>query len=580
MQTWFLLLALAVSAAPSVKAPTAKSVQKKTVVKATKRLVPKAKPVAHAQPNPAAQAYATARAQYDLLDGNAKQQRFRHNFMGVIAAFTAIASQYPQSPEAPRALYMAGQLWARLQRVSHRVSDLNQALAAYERLEKSYGKSPLADDALLQRAQLFLERRSDAAAGAREVRELLRRYPKSDSAVAARILDHELKHVVAAPGPSPSDAGDAAPKLFGHREERGPTPQVQDIKSWSNPVYTRVAVYLSAPAETRLGELPEDKIAGSPPRIFVDIVGATLAPTVKAETAVDDELLQRIRIAQRTDTKVRLVLDLKKAARPRVVVMENPYRVVVDAMVGEEETEEEAHGELPPIAGLVKRRRVVIDAGHGGHDSGAVGPGGCREKDVVLAIAKNVQQMLDAAGVEAILTRDDDTFISLEERTAIANRLRADAFVSIHANSAPHGRARGIETYYLNVTDDRYSIRLAAVENKTSEEQVSDLQLILADLSTKANTQESVNMARRVQKRLVQYARPLNGKTRDLGVKASLFYVLLGARMPAILVETSFISNSDEARLLANATYQQRLAKAVADSVVEHLNTPLKLVGP
>ncbi|HET6344663.1 MAG TPA: N-acetylmuramoyl-L-alanine amidase, partial [Myxococcota bacterium] len=132
----------------------------------------------------------------------------------------------------------------------------------------------------------------------------------------------------------------------------------------------------------------------------------------------------------------------------------------------------------------------------------------------------------------------------------------------------------------LNVTDDRYAIRLAAVENKTSEEQVSDLQLILADLSTKANSQESVALARRVQRKMVGYARLLNAKTRDLGVKASLFYVLLGARMPSILVETSFISNAEEARLLCQAPYQRKLAKAIADAVTEHLNTPVRLVAP
>ena len=514
-------------------------------------------------------AFAEARQQVKRLDADATLRLRRDAYITAIAALTRVATQYPKSAQAPEAIYLAAQLWARLQRMSHRVSDLNQALAAYERVEKDYPKSGAAADALLQRANLFLQRQSDQAAAAREVSELLRRYPKSPNAAAARRLAAGLKHIKPAATPPATDAGDAEPKLFGHREERGPAPQVTGVKHWSNPVYTRVAVYLSAPAETRLGEIPSDTRAGVAPRIFVDIAGATVGPAVKAETVVDDELLERVRLAQRADGKTRVVLDLKKAARARILVMENPYRVVVDAMVGDD---------TPVFAKLTKRRRVVLDAGHGGHDSGAVGPGGAREKDVVLAITKDVQQLLDAAGVEALMTRSDDTFVSLEERTAIANRVGADAFVSIHANSAPHGRARGIETYYLNVAADRYALRLAALENQTSEEQVDDLQLILADLSTKANTQESVGLARRVQRRLVEYARPLNRQTRDLGVKASLFYVLLGARMPSILVETSFISNADEARLLLSGPYQARLAKAIAQAITEHLATPSKFV--
>lgn len=222
--------------------------------------------------------------------------------------------------------------------------------------------------------------------------------------------------------------------------------------------------------------------------------------------------------------------------------------------------------------------RVVVDPGHGGYDSGAVGPRHVREKTVTLAIATLVQQILEARGVETIMTRKDDSYVSLNDRTALANRFGADAFVSIHANSARNKKARGIETYTLNTTSDRYAIRLAAIENQTSEKQVSDLQLILADLSTKANSAESVALARRVQRKMMVQARTLNRKTRDLGVKASLFYVLLGARMPSILVETSFISNADEARLLNSGAYQRKLATAIADALTEHLNLPMHVV--
>ncbi len=375
-------------------------------------------------------------------------------------------------------------------------------------------------------------------------------------------------------------------KLLGRHDRHKPAPAVMRVQTWSNPIYSRVALYLSAPAKARVGFLTRDGKSGTLPRIFVDIADATLAPSVQPEWPVDDALVSRVRLARRDLKTVRVVLDLKKEARPRLLIMENPYRLIVDAMVPKSVQHQsvasaaahvgEAASDVPGLKSLgnvVKppRPRVVLDPGHGGTDSGALGPHGCQEKNVVLAVALKTRALLEAAGIEAILTRSTDTFVSLEERTATANRLGAQAFISIHANSAPNKKARGIETYYLNVTSDRYAIRLAALENQTSIQQVSDLQLILADLTTKANSHESLSLARLVQKSMMSHIQPRNRFARDLGVKASLFYVLLGARMPSILVETSFVSNADEARLLMTSGYQQHIARAIAEACRSHL---------
>jgi N-acetylmuramoyl-L-alanine amidase len=219
----------------------------------------------------------------------------------------------------------------------------------------------------------------------------------------------------------------------------------------------------------------------------------------------------------------------------------------------------------------LKVRRVVIDAGHGGHDSGAIGPGGTREKDVSLALAHRVGELLTAAGMNVLLTRDDDTFVRLEDRARIANEARGDLFVSIHCNSAPTPVYRGIETYTLNTSSDRYSIRLAARENSSSERGISDLQFILADLATKANTEESQRLATAVQKSVIGNLRARYKSVHDLGTKEALFYVLLGAKMPAILVETSFLSNPEEEKRLASRGYQEDVAQAIATGVQDFL---------
>ncbi|MCC6335111.1 MAG: N-acetylmuramoyl-L-alanine amidase [Myxococcales bacterium] len=215
----------------------------------------------------------------------------------------------------------------------------------------------------------------------------------------------------------------------------------------------------------------------------------------------------------------------------------------------------------------LKVKRVIVDAGHGGHDTGAIGTKGPREKDVSLAIAKKLGEKLEALGLEVVLTRDDDTFVKLEDRTRFANREKGDLFISIHCNAAPSAKLRGIETYSLNTSSNRYAIRLAARENATTERGVGDLQYILADLATKANTGESTRLAERVQQTLV---RNLSGSYKDvknLGHKEALFFVLLGARMPAVLVETSFLSNEEEEARLSDEAYQQSVADSIAEAV-------------
>ena len=215
----------------------------------------------------------------------------------------------------------------------------------------------------------------------------------------------------------------------------------------------------------------------------------------------------------------------------------------------------------------LKIHRVIIDAGHGGRDGGATGKGGLKEKDVALAIAHRVKSALVTKNLEVVLTRDDDVFVPLEKRARLANRVRGDLFISIHCNSAVSKTLHGVETYTLNTASDRYSVRLAARENASSVKGMSDLQLILADLATKANTEESDRLANRIQRSLVGGLKAHYSGVADLGTKQALFYVLLGTRMPAVLVETSFISNSEEAKRLGSKAYQEDIAQAIARGV-------------
>ena len=246
----------------------------------------------------------------------------------------------------------------------------------------------------------------------------------------------------------------------------------------------------------------------------------------------------------------------------------------------------------PRRGALVKIRRVVIDAGHGGKDTGAPGPKRVKEKDVNLAIAKRLGRVLTKElGVKVVYTRTTDVYVSLKRRVEIANKAGADLFISIHANAHENRRIRGIETYYLNTTTNRYSKRLANRENSprasaqvirgdapavgdTDEASAvpdgpmaADLQLLLADLAMKSATDESRRLAGYIQSSVVGTMRRDYEDVRDLGVKKALFYVLLGVRMPSVLVETGFMTHAAEGRRLSDPKYQARISAAIANGV-------------
>jgi N-acetylmuramoyl-L-alanine amidase len=221
---------------------------------------------------------------------------------------------------------------------------------------------------------------------------------------------------------------------------------------------------------------------------------------------------------------------------------------------------------------------VMIDPGHGGYDPGTQSASGILEKDLALDIAQRVANALKARGVRSQLTRDRDDFISLPERTRRANLANADLFVSIHLNSSPNPETTGIEVYYLNNTTDRATIRLARMENAgvigASAARDGNLNYILADLRQNYKANEAASLARMIDTQTItDLDRQLGVEVNPLGAKMGPFYVLVGAQMPAVLVECGFLSNSSEAQRLASTQYQLILAQGIATAVIHYLST-------
>lgn len=218
---------------------------------------------------------------------------------------------------------------------------------------------------------------------------------------------------------------------------------------------------------------------------------------------------------------------------------------------------------LTRVLGL-KIARIVIDPGHGGHDTGALGPHGLREKDLVLDVGLRLRNLLQRrTQAEVVMTRSDDTFIPLEERTAIANQKAADLFISIHANASRDPSARAVETYYLNFTSDPGALEVAARENATSTQSVHELQSLVKKIVLTEKIQESRDFAADVQNSLYSGLTAAGAREENHGVKRAPFVVLIGASMPSILAEISFVTNPRDEKLLKRPEYRQKIAEAL-----------------
>jgi N-acetylmuramoyl-L-alanine amidase len=586
---------------------------------------------------------ADAKAALKALARDRNRRRFHHNWEKAIAGLLRAA----RGADRPAALYEAARARYALYRWSADESDRDEAL----KLAAEAGRSGAPEGKALA-AAIRREAGDDRPAAPRRRGGAHPAAPAPPAQDEEESTDPALERVVSAL----AEAEEPAPQA---ESSTGPA-RVSEVKAWSSPDYTRVAVYLSRWVGWQKLELPADP--SHPRRLALDLRPALLEGRT-LEHPVGGLRLARVRAAQNGPDTVRVVLDLAGDDRVQVFQLDDPPRLVLDlgsptpadaappavasdaapaqsgpevaaeqagsppedaadagdspAAVpaprstqapaangagdtrvelpsralaalerpaepglgsppatppgpGAEPDEEEERSTFAPGGDEVDQRpirRIVVDAGHGGHDPGAIGPTHVREKDVTLAIAHRLARRLRDAGFEVVLTRKDDRYLPLEERTALANTAHGDLFVSVHANAHPRRVRAGIETYFLNVTDDRYAARLAARENGVDLSAAGDLARILTDLDARASAGASLKLARLVQREVCGGIRSRVGEVRDLGVKSALFYVLLGARMPAVLVETGFISNRAEERRLASPRYEDEVAAGIARAV-------------
>ena len=346
---------------------------------------------------------------------------------------------------------------------------------------------------------------------------------------------------------------------------------VVSVHHWTYPDYTRVVIELSRPVSTEVRELAPDAGAGAPARLFFDLPGVWVGRRFDEPIPVGDGLLRRVRIGQNTADTARVVLDLERCDHHRVRELAGPDRLVIDVFGPRTAARRREHApalshalpmDLRPV------RTVILDAGHGGSDPGAIGLGGLREKDVTLALAKALRRRLLARGFAVVMTRERDATLSLLERTARAEGAGGDVFVSIHANAAPRRTLSGVEVYTLDENSERQTLRVAARENGIAAREVDPLQRLLARLRLSEASARSEMLADLVYGEIVADMGERWPSVRAPGRKHGPFYVLYLSDMPAILVEAGFVTHGGDARLLRDPDYLGALADQITDGLV------------
>ncbi len=524
----------------------------------------------------------------------------------VIRSYEKIVERYPASGYADNALWQAANLALLAFDRSGDEKDRQDAARFLKMLAEGYSSSSL----VAQAESTLQDIESSSAAG-----------------TSLRASSPELKPSAGEPARVEKAAASLGDKPDGTRPEKSDAAPVstdvvmlKGIKRSLLPDGVRVTIDLDAEVPFHQEELERPK------RVFFDLKGVRAVTALQDVTLkFDDDVVREIRLGRHPQSTTRIVVDLSGVDGYSVYSLYNPYRLIMDfrrsgAMKpvaasppplvaslpaprppapkieigtpvpapGIDKTPlpsiERTPPSLPPAAPIansdgkfsISRQlglsvsRIVIDAGHGGHDPGAQGHG-INEAELTLDVALRLQKLLaKQPGVEVVMTRDSDEFIPLQERTAIANREAADLFLSIHANASPNPRARGIESYFLNFANNPEAEAVAARENSGSGQTMHSLPDIVKAIALNNKINESRDFADIVQKAMVARLKTRNKQLRDLGVKQAPFVVLIGASMPSVLAEISFLTNRQEGALLKTGAYRQQIAQALLDAVVNY----------
>jgi N-acetylmuramoyl-L-alanine amidase len=573
--------------------------------------------------------YNEARAAESRLRASAKRSAKRSEWEAVILAYRKVVARYPRSGYCDNALLASGNLYRQMAVRFRSPRYREDAVSAYRMLVAEYPSSSLGDDALwaaVETARDAKDRRQLAEAA----RAYLDTYPEGPQASQVRKLMRRDEPATPLPSPPPpglarvfdlrSWSGDSSTRVVIDVERR------VDLESdvardpdrlWVDLRGTRLHPNLARRVfpvgdglleQVRIAQNRDDVVRvvldfkdvwehqvfylENPTRLVIDVQGGTRARGAVAEGPAPPALPTR-------RVNGMLPPDDAPGGRPGGPASAPIAIVGVDRLPGAPPPPPRSASQPPPPPPAVAEvrptpapeppaanragsyslarqlglgvRRIVIDAGHGGHDPGTIGRGGLQEKDLVLDVALRLERLVrQELGADVLLTRSSDVFVPLEERTAIANSRGADLFLSIHANSSRNAQARGIETYFLNFARSAHAEAVAARENAISPATLKDLQNLVKAITLNSKIDESRDFAAAVQEQMVAGVRREHGVP-DRGVHTAPFYVLIGANMPAVLAEIAFVSNPEDEKRLKTSEYREMLARSLLRGVSAYL---------
>ncbi|WP_319777846.1 N-acetylmuramoyl-L-alanine amidase [Maridesulfovibrio sp.] len=536
--------------------------------------------------------------QFHALSKDKKKSQYRSEWEKVGKKFRNVFKRSSRGTYAPKSLYYLGRTYEELGNRSGIKKDFRTAVDYYGRMISNFPSHQWTDDSIYRRAEIRLRKLNEKDLAYSDYLTIVHRYSKSDMYSNARkrldsmdrkgISGDETKHKK--PSGTIIPAKKASPKNSKDSSSRA---KLLSVRYTSSETYTRVVLDLDDEVRYRYQLLNPNQSVNRPHRLYLDLENTVLGNGVHKATHVADGILKDIRSAQRDPRTTRVVLDFNSMQDYKIFPLENPFRLVIDVQAPEEgkvvENKSPVHhstsrksktqkyippanskkmaGELLEQLGLTFKT-IMLDPGHGGKDPGA-SANGLKEKDINLRFTKILAAKLKKAGFSVMYTRSNDTFIPLEERTAMANIKKADMFISIHCNAHRSTKINGIETYTLNLARNRNAVRVAARENAVSAKRISDLQVILTDLMLNSKMKESKDLAQNIHTGSLKNIRR-KWNVKDQGVREAPFYVLMGAKMPSVLIELGYLTNRTEAKRLKTDSYLSYIADGIVKGVLEY----------
>ena len=523
-----------------------------------------------------------------------------------VAAYERVVHRYPRSGYADNALWQAANLSALAYERFGQTADKRTGIRLLTLLRSGYPSSSLVTRVAAVLAQL--DATKPPAAPARATPTIAAAAVDPNVTPALERSDSIVAREIAEPG-APAASTPAVTPVVNAAVIKGITRTAIDDG-------VRVSIEIDRELTFR------QELLQNPKRLFFDLKGASPATELLDATMKfpDGDVVREIRLGRHPNNTTRVVIDTEGIESHSVFTLYNPYRVIVDfrrsaplaartalppaapvmpvSTTGPAVPEPKPVASSPPLPSRpvaspelsapdvpsansngqfsIARQlglgisRIVIDAGHGGHDPGAKA-NGLNESDLTLDVAIRLKKLLEKQpGIEVVMTRETDVFIPLEERTAIANREAADLFLSIHVNASRNANARGVETYFLNFATNPEAEAVAARENSASGRTMHSLPSIVRAIALNNKIDESRDFAATVQKSMVGTLSQKNKSLKDLGVKQAPFVVLIGAGMPSVLAEMSFVTNKQEGQLLKTGAYRQAIAQALQDAVLRY----------